>query len=73
EMESLIENMEQIAGSYELLDHVAFDLIKRSKIRVIFIDGKDPDNVYSQQPPGSDLTQVQPGGFGLTAHLDLYR
>ncbi|MGC9047538.1 MAG: UMP kinase [Caldisphaera sp.] len=59
EMESLIENMEQIAGSYELLDHVAFDLIKRSKIRVIFIDGKDPDNVYrrliKEEKIGSEL------------------
>ncbi|AFZ70921.1 uridylate kinase, putative [Caldisphaera lagunensis DSM 15908] len=45
EMEELIKNMNQIAGGYELLDHVAFELIKRSKIKVIFINGKDPENL----------------------------
>ncbi len=45
EMEELIKNMDQVAGGYELLDHVAFELIKRSKIKVIFINGKDPENL----------------------------
>lgn len=43
EMENIIKNMDQVAGGYELLDHVAFEIIKRSKIKVIFIDGKKPE------------------------------
>ena len=59
-MESIIKNIDQLAGGYELLDHVAFELIKRSKIKVIFVDGKDPDVIYKiiklKEKIGSELT-----------------
>ncbi|MGC8572398.1 MAG: UMP kinase [Caldisphaera sp.] len=44
-MEELIKRMDQVAGGYELLDHVALEIAKRSKIRVIFIDGKNPETL----------------------------
>ncbi|MFP3143418.1 MAG: UMP kinase [Caldisphaera sp.] len=60
DMESIIKNIDQLAGGYELLDHVAFELIKRSKIKVIFVDGKDPDVIYKiiklKEKIGSELT-----------------
>ncbi|MEN2999375.1 MAG: UMP kinase [Acidilobaceae archaeon] len=45
EMESLISQFPQLAGTYELLDHVALRIAKRSSLRVLFVSGDEPEVV----------------------------
>ncbi|MBO3802908.1 MAG: UMP kinase [Candidatus Brockarchaeota archaeon] len=33
------------AGQYELLDHVAVNILARSKIPTVFLDGREPENI----------------------------
>jgi len=33
------------AGQYKLLDHVAINILARSRIHTVFLDGRDPENV----------------------------
>ena len=33
------------AGQYQLLDHVAINILARSRVHTAFIDGRDPENV----------------------------
>jgi len=33
------------AGQYKLLDHVAINILARSRVHAVFIDGRDPENV----------------------------
>jgi len=42
QMEELAGKNPQIAGTYELFDHVALKIVKRSKLTVLFIDGSEP-------------------------------
>ena len=45
EMESLISQFPQLAGTYELLDRVALQIAMRSKVRVLFVNGEEPSVV----------------------------
>jgi uridylate kinase len=42
QMEELAGKNPQIAGTYELFDHVALKIVKRSKLTVLFVDGSEP-------------------------------
>ncbi len=42
ELYELVKNAPQTAGSYELFDHTAINLLKRSKISVRFVNGQNP-------------------------------
>lgn len=33
------------AGQYKLLDHVAINILARSRVHTVFLDGRDPENV----------------------------
>lgn len=43
EMEELISRHSQEAGRYELFDKVALGIVKRGGVRVVFVDGSDPE------------------------------
>ncbi|MCX8196391.1 MAG: UMP kinase [Acidilobaceae archaeon] len=42
EMEALVAKNPQVAGAYELMDHVALSIARRSSIRVLFVNGEEP-------------------------------
>ncbi len=45
EFEKLMEKSGSKAGSYELFDMVAVDIIRRSHIKTIIFDGTEPENI----------------------------
>ena len=45
EFQKLMEHSGSKAGSYELFDMVAVDIIRRSHIKTIIFDGKEPHNI----------------------------
>ena len=45
ELKRLVEGEESIAGEYKLLDLTAFSLLKRSRITLYIINGRDPENI----------------------------
>ena len=45
ELEELLVDKEQVAGGYELFDRVALEIVRRSGVRVYFIDGEDPSRL----------------------------
>ena len=46
-MESIVGKKESYAGTYELFDKVALEVARRSSIRVLFMDGANPDNLVA--------------------------
>ena len=44
DMERIIESFEKKAGTYTLWDRVALDIVRRSRIKVVFFDGSNPRN-----------------------------
>jgi len=44
-MKEIIERSSVEAGGYELLDPVALRIVERSKIKVVFTSGDDPENI----------------------------
>ncbi|MCE4623349.1 MAG: UMP kinase [Caldisphaeraceae archaeon] len=46
EMEEIIKGMKQLAGEYELLDHLGLELLRRNRIRIFYINGQEPDLLY---------------------------
>ena len=42
-LESIVAEKSQLAGSYELFDHVALGVVRRSRLKLVFADGRDPD------------------------------
>ncbi|MEB3825353.1 MAG: UMP kinase [Desulfurococcales archaeon] len=45
ELRGIIEKNKAEAGTYELFDRLALDIIERSKIKVVVLDGRDPWNL----------------------------
>lgn len=45
ELDEIVSSKDSYAGTYELFDKVAIEVVKRSSIRVVFIDGKNPKNI----------------------------
>ncbi|MGC9209881.1 MAG: UMP kinase [Acidilobus sp.] len=43
DLERILLGKSQAAGTYELFDHVALGVVKRSKITLVFADGRDPE------------------------------
>jgi len=47
---------EQLPGTYELFDHIGIDVVSRSKIKLVFIDGNHPEymiDVIGGKPRGT--------------------
>lgn len=44
-LREIISSMDKRAGGYTLFDEVALDVVERSRVRVLFIDGSDPTNI----------------------------
>ncbi|MEB3851641.1 MAG: UMP kinase [Desulfurococcales archaeon] len=42
ELWGLVRGAEQSAGGYELFDHVALSIARRSRLKIYFVDGRDP-------------------------------
>ncbi|MEM1712785.1 MAG: UMP kinase, partial [Acidilobaceae archaeon] len=42
ELEEIIREYPQIAGRYELIDNVALSIARRSNIRILFVNGQNP-------------------------------
>ncbi len=42
QMKELASRNPQIAGTYDLFDHVALKIVERSKLTVLFVDGSEP-------------------------------
>ncbi len=42
ELEAIVASKSQAAGSYELFDHVALGVARRSGLTLVFADGRDP-------------------------------
>lgn len=47
DLEGVIEGKDQVAGGYELFDKVALEIVRRSGVKVYFIDGEDPSRLTS--------------------------
>ncbi|GAB6148633.1 amino acid kinase family protein [Stetteria hydrogenophila] len=45
ELERVVSGKPQTAGGYELFDHVALSMARRSGVRLYFIDGSDPERL----------------------------
>lgn len=45
ELRRLVATGGEEAGQYKLLDHVAINILARSRIPTVFIDGRNPENV----------------------------
>ena len=45
DLEKIVENYKQEAGKYTLMDHLAIQIARRSKIKIYFINGRDPWNL----------------------------
>jgi len=58
EMEEIIKDMEQLAGGYELLDHLGLELLRRSRIRVFYINGQEPELLYRVIVKGERIGSV---------------
>ncbi|MGC9071179.1 MAG: UMP kinase [Acidilobus sp.] len=43
ELERIVLDKSQTAGTYELFDHVALGVVRRSRITLVFVNGGDPD------------------------------
>lgn len=43
ELEDIIRSYPQLAGTYELFDNVALRIAERSKVKVLFVNGRNPD------------------------------
>ena len=42
ELEEILAGSEQVAGSYQLFDHVALRIARRSGLKILFTEGSDP-------------------------------
>jgi uridylate kinase len=45
DMMELLSNKDTKAGTYEFFDNTAIEIIKRSKIKTLIVNGKEPENV----------------------------
>ncbi|ADL18828.1 Probable uridylate kinase [Acidilobus saccharovorans 345-15] len=43
ELENIVRDKRSLAGTYELFDSVAVSVVRRSHIKVRFVDGRDPE------------------------------
>ena len=41
----LINDQKNVAGGYELIDQISLNIIERSKLKAVVINGKDPQNI----------------------------
>jgi len=44
-LEKMLSKEKQMAGNYPLLDLTAINILKRSKVRTVILNGKDPRNI----------------------------
>jgi len=42
ELRQIVRDMPQVAGAYDIFDHIAVDIASRAKLRIFFTSGKDP-------------------------------
>ncbi len=56
----IVEGYSQEAGKYVLLDHVALHIARRSRIKIVFVDGSNPDNILRASLGESVGTIVEP-------------
>ncbi len=47
QLEAIVVGKSQSAGSYELFDHVALGIVRRSRLKLVFADGRDPQVLIS--------------------------
>jgi len=45
DLQDIVEEYAQEAGRYQLIDHVAIKIARRSKIRIHYVNGNDPRNI----------------------------
>ena len=45
EFEEILDQNEQDPGKYALFDHLGFDVVKRSKVKLVFLNGDNPEFV----------------------------
>jgi len=55
ELEAVIRDKRSLAGTYELFDSVALNVVRRSDITVRFANGEDPGVIYRVLVGGEDL------------------
>lgn len=60
ELKSMISGGSQMAGEYRLADSVGLSVLERSKKKLIFIDGRDPENLRTAITKGIGGTIVTP-------------
>lgn len=60
-LEGIVSSYEQEAGKYALIDHIAVEIARRSRITIHFIDGSDPGNLYEAFKGERIGTLVVPG------------
>ncbi|MEM0457727.1 MAG: UMP kinase [Sulfolobales archaeon] len=46
ELENILRGQSFIAGGYELIDHVAIKIIRRSRINTVVVNGYEPENLF---------------------------
>ena len=56
----ILSKNEVMAGSYELMDHLALRIIQRSKIPTVILNGRLPSNVVKALRGGEIGTQITP-------------
>jgi uridylate kinase len=56
----ILSKNEAMAGSYELMDHLALRIIQRSKIPTVILNGRSPSNVVKALRGGEIGTKITP-------------
>lgn len=59
EMLSILSNKENKAGTYEFLDSTAIQIIKRSQIKTLIVNGEEPENLQKAVQGNIGTTIVQ--------------
>ena len=53
---NILQTYDQLPGTYELFDHIGFDVVRRSNIKLVFINGESPEHlidVIDGKPQGT--------------------
>ncbi len=61
ELKELLSEKTSYAGTYELFDRLSLDIIERSRIKVVVLDGSDPYNIIRHLKGEKIGTLVNPG------------
>ncbi|MCS7117750.1 MAG: UMP kinase [Thaumarchaeota archaeon] len=60
ELLARLGEVSHMAGEYRLVDSVGLTVLKRSRVRLLFVDGTDPENVRRAVLHGEAGTTVEP-------------